>query len=140
MRFCRPSFDAVKALLESADLPSADLPEDLEHFVGCGNPASPDGVVGLEIFGDLALLRSLVVSTSNRGAGLGKRLVTIAEEYAREKEVKTIYLLTETAERFFESLGYRSADRESAPASIRSTQEFSALCPDSAAFMVKELV
>ena len=49
------------------------------------------------------------------------------------------YLLTNTAERFFERLGYRRTDRENAPEAIRRTQEFSGLCPSSSALMVKAL-
>lgn len=137
--FFKPSFDAVEALLVGADLPVEDLPPDLEHFLGCGEQGAPDGVVGLEVFGEVALLRSLVVAKSFRGRGLGTRLVAAAEDHARNQEVHEIFLLTDTAEQFFRSLGYESADRAAAPASIRSTAQFTELCPATAAFMSKRL-
>ena len=62
-----------------------------------------------------------------------------AERHARSRGVRELYLLTTTAERFFERLGYRRTGRENAPEAIRGTQEFSGLCPSSSAFLVKEL-
>ena len=58
---------------------------------------------------------------------------------ARTRGVAEIYLLTNTAERFFERVGYQRMPRDSAPAAIRTTQEFAALCPASAALMRKRL-
>jgi hypothetical protein len=36
-------------------------------------------------------------------------------------------------------LGYQRADRDAAPAAIRSTSEFTSLCPASAVFLRKRL-
>ena len=139
LRFFRPSVDAVKPLLTTAGLPTEDLPEGLEHFLACGDSINPDGVVGLEIFGPVALLRSLVVAEAVRGRGLGKDLVGAAEDLATQHGVGRIFLLTDTAEGFFAALGYTSADRQSAPEPIRLSRQFAELCPASAAFMAKVL-
>ena len=53
---------------------------------------------GLELFGDVALLRSLVVSSETRSSGMGTALVRHAESYALSQGVRTLYLLTTTAE------------------------------------------
>lgn len=138
--FRNPAEPQVKTLLTECQLPTADLsPKSFEHFFGCGTADAPKGVVGLEIYGTTALLRSLAVATQCRGAGCGKALVAEAERYAQSKGVKELYLLTTTAERFFERLGYRRSIRETAPEAIRQTKEFSGLCPSSSAFMVKLL-
>jgi amino-acid N-acetyltransferase len=139
VNFFRPTARAVGRLLTTVDLPTEDLPGGLEHFLGIGDPENPDGVVGLEIFGDVALLRSLVVARRARGRGLGKRLVAAAEERARQQAVHKVFLLTDTADAFFAALGYEPCDRELAPAPVRGTRQFSALCPASATLMVKEL-
>jgi amino-acid N-acetyltransferase len=130
----------VKHLLAESQLPASDLsPGHLEHFFGCGPVEAPKGVVGLEVYDKVALLRSLAVSAASRGNGYGKALVAQAERYARSRGVTEIYLSTTTAAEFFERLGYKMTDRETAPDAIRQTQEFSALCPSSSAFMVKTL-
>jgi hypothetical protein len=53
--------------------------------------------------------------------------------------VRALYLLTATAESFFEHRGYRRIDRAKAPSAIQSTREFASLCPASSAFMIKQL-
>jgi amino-acid N-acetyltransferase len=136
----RPPHLSVVALLEAEGLPASDLTEaHLEHFFFTGTDGAPSALVGLEIYGDAALLRSLVVSAAARTQGLGAALVLHAEEYAAAHRVHSLYLLTTTAEAYFEHRGYRRIDRSEAPPSIQSTREFSSLCPSSSAFMVKRL-
>jgi amino-acid N-acetyltransferase len=53
--------------------------------------------------------------------------------------VRSIYLLTTTAEVFFKRLGYERIERSRAPPSIERTREFASLCPASSAFMIKQL-
>ena len=135
-----PSRDQVLRLATAAELPTGDLERaDLSHFLVCGTRERPDGVVGLELYGPVALLRSLAVDAAERGTGKGQALVEAAEAHARDHGVREIYLLTTTAERFFARLGYVAADRAGAPSAIRGTAEFSSLCPSTAAFMVKRL-
>ena len=138
--FPHPRASAVTRILGEAGLPCSDLtPAHLEHFFGCGSMGAPDGIVGLELYDSVALLRSLAVSSKCRGRGCGTALVAQAELFARSQGAREIYLLTNTAERFFERLGYALLLREAAPAAIQRTQEFSALCPSSSALMVKRL-
>jgi amino-acid N-acetyltransferase len=104
----RPLRSAAVALLAAEGLPVADLTDaHLEHFFCAGFDGSPTALVGLEIYGTDALLRSLVVGADARTKGLGSALVRHAEHYAAARHVQAIYLLTTTAEAFFERLGYR---------------------------------
>ncbi len=136
----RPPQLSVVALLDAEGLPASDLTEShLEHFFFTGSDGAPSALVGLEIHGDAALLRSLVVRADARAQGLGSALVQHAEGYAAARQVRSIYLLTTTAEAYFEHRGYRRLDRAQAPASIQSTREFASLCPSSSAFMIKRL-
>jgi amino-acid N-acetyltransferase len=136
----RPPRSAAAALLEQAALPSSDLTDaHMEHFFYCGSATAPTGLVGLEFCEDAALLRSLVVCADRRGAGLGAALVAHAEAAARARGTRAIFLLTTTAEAFFAQLGYAGTARETAPPAIRSTREFSDICPASSAFMSKRL-
>jgi amino-acid N-acetyltransferase len=136
----RPPQSIVVALLEAEGLPASDLTEaHLQHFCFTGTDGTPSALVGLEIYGQDALLRSLVVSAAARTQGLGSALVLHAEQYAAAHEVRALYLLTTTAESFFEHRGYRRIDRAEAPSAIQSTREFASLCPASSAFMIKRL-
>jgi amino-acid N-acetyltransferase len=138
--FANPNASAAKKLLSASDLPVADITtQHMRHFFGYGSDSNLEGLVGLELYGEAALLRSLAVATERRGTGLGTQLVEHAEGYAREKGVTSLYLLTTTAEAFFRRRGYTRIPREEAPAAIKSTSEFSGICPASSAFMVKHL-
>ena len=140
MILARPGLSGAKALLASAGLPTEDLTEQhCEHFFYLGSTDAPSGLIGLEILGDVALLRSLVVDPGARGRGAGSALVVRAEQAARDAGVGTIYLLTTTAESFFARRGYQRTPRESAPSAIRATREFAGLCPSSSAFMIRTL-
>ena len=141
MNFYRhPPAAAAKALLAAEGLPTADLAaEHFEHFIACGPEDSPDAVVGLELYGDVALLRSLVVSPAARGKGYGGALVAEIEAYAQQLGVRELYLLTNSAETFFSRHGYSRLDRTGVPEAIRQTAEFSSLCPASAVCMHKRI-
>jgi amino-acid N-acetyltransferase len=136
----RPPRSTAVALLQAQGLPVSDITDEhLEHFFFVGSDGSPSGLIGLEIYGADALLRSLVVGENARTKGLGSALVEHAEQYASSMSVRAIYLLTTTAEAFFKRLGYERIDRSQAPPSIERTREFASLCPASSAFMVKSL-
>ena len=112
----RPPQSSVVALLEAEGLPASDLTEaHLQHFFFTATDGTPSALVGLEIYGRDALLRSLVVSAAARTQGLGSALVLHAEQYAAAHEVRALYLLTTTAESFFEHRGYRRIDRAESP-------------------------
>lgn len=136
----RPGAIKVMNLLAACELPNADISQKkLEHFFGCGPQKDPDGVVGVELYGEVGLLRSLAVKQELRGRGCGKRLVEEAERHAAGCGVKRVYLLTTTAERFFAALGYRKVERPMVPDAIRATTEFSTLCSATATVMAKDL-
>ena len=134
-------FSAVVHLLADAALPHDDLsPEHLRHFLVIRDGDGIAGVVGMEVADDAGLLRSLAVTEARRGGGLASRLVDALEAHARSAGIRTLYLLTTTAENFFARRGYARAERDSVPAAIAATPEFRGICPASAACMAKALV
>lgn len=138
--FKRPPEAGVKQLLAASGLDSSDVtPAHLDHFFGVGRREELEGIVGVELFGPVGLLRSLAVASWRQRAGLGSKLLAHAEDYARKKGLSSLYLLTVTAESFFTRRGYHRADREKAPPAIRKTKEFSEICPSNSVFMVKAL-
>ena len=132
---------AVLKLLADAELPIEDLsPDKLNHFlVARANNGSVIGVIGLEPFHEVGLLRSLVVHPSWRGRGLGLELTRHLEAYASETGIKTLFLLTLTAAEFFPKLGYQVFQRVEVPKIIATTEEFRDACPASAVCLSKLL-
>ncbi|HEY0016117.1 MAG TPA: arsenic resistance N-acetyltransferase ArsN2 [Longimicrobium sp.] len=134
-------FPAIVRLLTDAALPHDDLtPEHLRHFLVLRDGDGIAGVVGMEVADDAGLLRSLAVSEGRRGGGLAARLVDALEARAASAGIRTLYLLTTTAEDFFARRGYARADRAAVPDAIAATPEFRGICPASAACMSKALV
>jgi amino-acid N-acetyltransferase len=130
----------VKLLLAASDLLHEDLdPRQLNHFRTAWDGSRLVGVVGLEIKGDCALLRSLAVDAAYRNRKIATGLIGDIEKYAKSMNLSRLYLLTMTAENFFSRCGYQKTDRNSAPATILETTEFKSLCPATAVCMVKHL-
>ncbi len=111
----------------------------MDAFIVATQAGEPVGMIGLEKFGNVGLLRSLVVNEAGRGAGLGARLVTELELRARSEHIDELWLLTIDADPFFAQHGYVVAERDDAPNAIRNTAEFSTLCPGDAVLMCKHL-
>lgn len=131
---------AIKQFLEANDLLHQDIePVDLKHFLMARDSSGMIGLVGLDIRGDCALLRSLAVNRGYRNKGLATLLVDRIEGYARSLNIRMLYLLTMTAKSFFTKRDFRETERETAPVGIQETAEFKELCPASAAFMVKNI-
>lgn len=134
------SDDELTQLLGACDLLFSDLgSRGGLQFYGSKRSGALVGAVGLEAFGEVGLLRSLAVHPSCRGGGLGRALVQFVEAEAVRARVRSLYLLTTTAGAFFARLGFHHTDRDGAPPPIRTTSQFSGLCPTSAHLMVKRL-
>lgn len=130
--------EEVIRILQENNLPTEDLDDNKKLFALVGE----NGIIGtggLEFFDDAALLRSVSVTESYRGAGFGKIITLELESLCIEKNINSIYLLTETAGDFFEKLGYEVVDRNLVPEDIKKSSEFSVVCPSSAIVMKKML-
>jgi N-acetylglutamate synthase-like GNAT family acetyltransferase len=130
---------AIARLLESCGLPTADVAQHLTHFLVAKAGGTLVGVTGLEPAGGYGLLRSLAVDPAHRSRGIARALCSRIEARGAELGIRALYLLTTTAERFFAASGFTSVRRGSVPDAIRSTLEFSSLCPDSAVVMTKQI-
>lgn len=130
----------IMQLLSACNLPVSDVTaSDSLRFFGCRTGSELAAIVGLEFTESVALLRSLAVAPKYRNHGLGKALVVFAEAQAASLGVQSLFLLTTTADGYFSRLGYSHVPREDAPLAIKSTAQFSGLCPESSSFMSKRL-
>jgi len=128
----------VLRLLKLVDLPIEGVKEHFQNFFLIKEDNLAIGCIGIEIYGQVGLLRSLAVHPSFQNKGLGQKLVGWIERYSTEKGINSIYLLTETAENFFLKLGYQFIPREKTDPKIKQSIEFTTLCP-SAPVMVKKI-
>lgn len=74
------------------------------------------GMVGNELVGLASLdgdrVRNVFVDVARHRTGIGKALMTAVEAHARERHVKTIYLMAAVSARgFYEKLGFRVVKR-----------------------------
>jgi amino-acid N-acetyltransferase len=131
---------AVSTLLNAAGLPTADLARahEFQSWV-LEEDGSILGVIALERFGRDALLRSLAVASERRNRGLGQELVARLEQEAQADGIAHLVLLTETAQLFFQRLGYAVTDRSRVSEAVKQSEEFRLLCPVSAVCMGKAL-
>lgn len=129
---------AMEELLIASGLPLDGVREALDDFVVADTGDEIVGVAGLESCRDDALLRSVAVAPGWRSQGIGRALVTRIISDAEARGCRALYLLTNTAERYFPSFGFHSMSRDAVPASVRETVEFSRACPHSATVMCRE--
>jgi amino-acid N-acetyltransferase len=131
--------DALLALLTAAGLPTAGFTDCLGRVLVAREGDRVLGCVALELYGEEALLRSLVVAPAARGRGLGERLTAAALDRADASGARRVWLLTTTAERFFPRFGFLAVERDELPAALAASAELRGACPASAVAMGLEL-
>jgi amino-acid N-acetyltransferase len=93
--------DTVLALLNRVSLPTEGVVEHFGHFFVARDGGALVGCVGMEKYGESALLRSLAVAPEAQARGLGRRLTARLLAEARAEGVREVVLLTTAAADFF---------------------------------------
>ena len=132
------NFSKAIALLKSNSLPTEDITDATKVFVSTEGD-EVIGTIGIELYDNLGLLRSLAVNNAYRGKGTGKNLVAFIEAFAKNNYINELFILTTTASEFFSGLSYEQIKREHTPTAIKQSTEFTATCPSSAIVMKKSL-
>jgi len=130
---------AILDLLAASKLPRAGIEDHVASTLVARADSDVVGSAALELYGSAALLRSVAVATRLRGRGLGAALTVAALDLARRSGVRTVYLLTETAGRFFPKFGFAAITRAQVDPVVLESPEFTTACPKSALVMVKQL-
>lgn len=141
LRQARPEdLQSVCEILAAAELPTEDVSvEMLNGFIICAQDGAVFGVVGVEIYGTRALLRSLAVDEACRSQGIAARLLAAVEMRARQSGVLQLFALTVTAQRYLENHGYVRIERSQVPDAIQAHAQFRHLCPETAICLAKSL-
>ena len=132
--------DDVRRVLSEVELDCEDLGDEQHRdFLVLRNENGFVGCVGLEVYGQDGILRSLAVTKSGRGVGYGWMLADTAIARARQRGVRRCYLLTETASDFFAAKhGFRVVVRSTIAKRVMDSTTFQR-CPDSAVAMRLDL-
>lgn len=130
--------DAIKLVLAAALLPSRDLvgPPG-QRLILATEGGRVLGCAGLQLSGQDALVRSMAVRWTRRNAGLGTRLHGRLLHEAVLAGVRTLYVVTTTAEEFFGRQGYRRVTAAEVPAGLRASEEFTAFAPGGGTVMTR---
>ena len=129
--------DAARRLLVASALPVAGLLDQFPSaYVVAWHGGEVVGVTGLETYGTVGLLRSVVVASALRRGGTGRALVTDRLAAARARGLGAVYLLTTNAAEFFRRLSFSVVLREEVPVDLTASPELSGACPASATCLV----
>ncbi len=125
----------VLDLLAKSGLPEAGLAEHVATTLVAQVNGRIVGSAGLEVYARAALLRSVAVDPVLRGQGVGGQLVESALALAQSRQVREVYLLTETAVDYFTRYGFVPVDRAVVDPQVVGSVEFTSACPVSAQAM-----
>ena len=116
----------VAALLHAVNLPLEGVQEHFGDFlVARADAGELVGCVGQERYGDVTLLRSLAVSPTQQGTGLGRELTLELLSAARAYGMREVVLLTTTAAVFFQKhFGFAPVERASYDQALGASPEW----------------
>jgi amino-acid N-acetyltransferase len=124
--------------LEKHNLPTIDIDDSVELY-GYYDHQKLLATIGLQAYNTEGLLRSVCVDIALQKEGFGSKILKTFEAKLHEKGIQNLYLLTTTAEDFFQKNNYIVIARDIVPEVIRQTAEFKGVCPASAIVMKKSL-
>ena len=130
---------AILALLEKSGLPQDGLSDHVATTLVAREDHAIVGSAALELYGTVALLRSVAVADQLRGQGLGQQLTKEVLKLSEQHGVTLVYLLTETASGFFPRFGFRPIPRAEVASALHASTEWTTACPDTAQAMVANL-
>ena len=94
-------YDNVAALLSSQQPLVEEIDKALSHFFVAKEEGTIMAVIGLKVYGSLGLLRSMATDPAHRNKGIASMLVIELINSAKQKVIKEVFLLAETAETYF---------------------------------------
>jgi N-acetylglutamate synthase-like GNAT family acetyltransferase/protein-tyrosine-phosphatase len=121
--------DAIKRMLVASLLPSRDVGGPNQRFIVASDNGRILGCAGLETYGQDGQVRSMAVHWTRRNAGLGSRLHERLLFEAVLADVRTLYVVTTTAEDFFSRHGYRRIETKDVPHDLLYSEEFATFVP-----------
>jgi len=130
----------VLALVEECGLPVEGISEHFARFFIARLGGKRIGCVGMEVYGEHVLLRSLAVARHARNAGVGGTLLSRAIQEARNAGGRTAWGLTTFGKKgLFDRFGFRVVPRSGAPPALAPSSQLRGVCPESAVLIALAL-
>lgn len=131
--------NAIRQLLDALQLVSDDVDQHLEHFLVAEIDGVIAGTIGMEFYERTALLRSAAVVPQYQHQGIGDKLLSSINGYAKEHGVDEIVLLTTTAQEYFARKGFSAITRDELKGRVLTSSQFNGACPSTAVSMRMKL-
>lgn len=124
----------LAAMLRSVDLP---LPAEGDRMTMLKAYLSGElvGCVGYGVYGDAAVLHSLVVISEAKGEGVGRALVQSVIERLRKTGARQVYLATTDTSRYFGYLGFAPVERSAIAPEVLASPELAPYGDGDATYM-----
>lgn len=135
----KSDWPAVEALLLTNKLPLDGAQAHLHTCLLAVSNGEIVGSAGAEVYGHIALLRSVAVAPGLHRRGIGKLLLDRLIHEAQRRDIARLYLLTVTAPEYFAQFGFKRGKIDEAPQALKASAEFQGACPACAAFMTLTL-
>lgn len=129
----------IRQLLQSYDLDISDLDENVVELFAYMHHKTLVGVIGIERYQTIGLLRSLAVDREFQQQGIGEQLVSFLIQHCKANNILELFLLTTTADQYFKKHGFVAVNRQAVPREIKLTSQFADLCPVSAVVMKRKV-
>jgi amino-acid N-acetyltransferase len=130
----------IRRLLSECELPTLYIHRHLKSFMVAKEGKKIVGVIGVEVYGRVGLLRSMCVDQAYRGQGIAKMLYAKILVYAQMRRISRLYVFTWDAEKFASKLGFHKIDKKRIPKSIRSTWQFRSFGRYPVVCMMKKII
>ncbi|HGL6719986.1 arsenic resistance N-acetyltransferase ArsN2 [Burkholderia contaminans] len=130
---------SIETLLRQCGLPVVGVGDHLQNFVVAIEDSMMCGCGGIEHYGEAALMRSVAVAEHARDSGLGQTIVSRLVTECHSRKVRSLVLLTTTAEDYFARQGFVSVARDDVPPTVLASSQFRGVCPGSAVSMLRVL-
>lgn len=128
--------DEVAELLASAGLLGERAPGCLDGFLIVREGGRLVATAGLEDHEAFGILRSVASAPDCRGRGIAAALVRTIIDRSSAKGHQNLYLLTKTAESYFERFGFRRIERAEIGATVLAAGQFAEKACEKATAMV----
>lgn len=124
----------IKQILSRVNL-STDIEDYVDYFMVMEMDGSLVATAGLEVYKDAAVLRSVAVLPEYQRQNLDDGLVRAVINFADRRNIRKLFLFTQTAGEFFKKIGFRPISRENIDERCKSSKQFKSMCPKESSVM-----